>query len=59
MVGKRRKVGGFHISLDEIKALVTKNLDDWKKVSLSVDGSLTVGGLCSAFIKSGSAGYIE
>ena len=34
MDGKRRKLGGFHIPLDEIKALVRKNLDDWKKVSL-------------------------
>ena len=57
MVGKRKKLGGFNIPLDEIKALVRKNLDDLKKVSLTVDGSLTVGGLCSAFIKSGSAGY--
>ena len=57
MAGKRRKLGGFHILLDEIKALVRKNLDDWKKISLFVDGSLTVTGLYSAYIKSGSAGY--
>jgi hypothetical protein len=28
-----------------------------KKVSLTADGSLTTGGLCSAFIKNGSDGY--
>ena len=57
MVGKRKKVGGFHIPLDEIKALIRRKLDDLKKVSLTADGSLTMGGLCSAFIKNGSAGY--
>ncbi len=56
-VGKRKKLGGFHIPLDEIKALVRRKLDDLKKVSLTADGSLTMGGLCSAFIKNGSAGY--
>ena len=56
-VGKRKKLGGFHIPLDEIKALVRRKLDDFKKVSLIADGSLTMGGLCSAFIKNGSAGY--
>ena len=56
-VGKRKKLGGFHIPLDEIKALVRRKLDDFKKVSLTADGSLTMGGLCSAFIKNGSAGY--
>ena len=56
-VGKRKKLGGFHIPLDEIKALVRKNLDDLKTVSLTVDGSLTTGGLGSAFIKYGSGGY--
>ncbi len=56
-VGKRKKLGGFHIPLDEIKAMVRQKLDDLKTVSLSADGSLTVGGLCSAFIKNGSAGY--
>ena len=56
-VGKRKKLGGFHIPLDEIKALVRKNLDDLKTVSLTVDGSLTTGGLGSAFIKNGSGGY--
>ena len=57
MVGKRKKLGGFHIPLDEIKALVRRRLDDLKKVSLTADGSLTTGGLCSAFIKNGSDGY--
>ena len=57
MGGTRKKLGGFHSLLDEIKVLVRKNLDDWKKVSLFVDGSLTVAGLYSAFIKSGLAGY--
>ncbi len=56
-VGKRKKLGGFHIPLNEIKALVRRKLDDLKKVSLTADGSLTMGGLCSAFIKNGSAGY--
>ena len=56
-VGKRKKLGGFHIPLDEIKALVRRKLDDLKKVSLTADGSLTMGGLCSAFIKNGSDGY--
>ena len=57
MVGKRKKVGGFHIPLDEIKALIRRKLDDLKTVSLTADGSLTTGGLCSAFIKNGSDGY--
>ena len=37
MVGKRQKLGGFHIPLDEIKALVRRKLDDLKKVSLSIN----------------------
>ena len=34
MGSTRKKLGSFHILLDEIKALVRKNPDDWKKVSL-------------------------
>ena len=36
-VGKRKKLGGFHIPLDEIKAMVRQKLDDLKTVSLSAD----------------------
>ena len=56
-VGKRKKLGGFHIPLDEIKSLVRKNLDDWKKSAVSADGGLTVGGLVKQFLEHGSTGY--
>ena len=56
-VGKKKRLAGFHVPLDEIKVKVRKNLDDWKKQNSEIDGGLTVGGLCSAFMKNGSAGY--
>ena len=51
MVGKRKKLGGFHIPLDEIKALVRRRLDDLKKVSLTADGSLTTGACVAHSLK--------
>ncbi len=31
--GKKKRLGGFQIPLEEIKEKVRKNLDDWKKVA--------------------------
>ena len=56
-VGKKKRLDGFHVPLDEIKEKVRRNLDDWKKQNRSIEGSLTMGGLGSAFIKHGSGGY--
>ena len=54
--GIRIKLGGFHIPLEEIKAKLRKNIDDYKKLSNTSESSLTVGGLTSSFIKSGVDG---
>ena len=56
-VGKRKPLGAFHIPLEEIKAKLRKNLDDWKKQNHSLEDGLTVGGLASTFMKHGSGGY--
>ena len=37
-VGKRKPLGAFHIPLEEIKAKLRKNLDDWKKQNRSLEG---------------------
>jgi len=55
--GKKKRLGGFQIPLEEIKEKVRKNLDDWKKSNSSIEGGFTVAALASAFIKHGSAGY--
>ena len=54
--GIRKKLGGFHIPLEEIKKALRSNIDDYKKLSNSSESSLTVGGLVSSFIKSGVSG---
>ena len=56
-VGKKKRLDGFHVPLDEIKEKVRRNLDDWKKQNSSIEGGLTLGSLGSAFIKHGSGGY--
>ena len=56
-VGKKKRLEGFHVPLDEIKEKVRRNLDDWKKQNSSIEGGLTLGRLGSAFIKHGSGGY--
>ena len=55
--GKRKRLDGFHVPLDEIKKKVRKNLDDWKEERNTIEGGLTVAGLVTAFIENGSAGY--
>jgi len=55
--GKKKRLDGFHVPLDEIKKKVRRNLDDWKKQDTNIEGGLTVAGLAGAFIKHGSAGY--
>ena len=56
-IGKRKRIGGFHIPLDEIKEKVRKNLDEWKKTAAAADGGLTIGGLVKQFLDHGSTGY--
>ena len=56
-IGKKKRLDGFHVPLDEIKEKVRRNLDDWKKQNSSIEGGLTLGSLGSAFIKHGSGGY--
>ena len=54
--GIRKKIGAFHIPLEEIKAKLRAKIDEYKKISNSSESSLTVGGLVSSFIKSGVDG---
>ncbi len=56
-IGKRKRIGGFHIPLDEIKEKVRKNLDEWKKTAAAADGGCTIGGLVKQFLDHGSTGY--
>ena len=56
-IGKKKRLDGFHVPLDEIKEKVRRNLDDWKKQNSSIEAGLTLGSLGSAFIKHGSGGY--
>ena len=56
-IGKKKRLEGFHVPLDEIKEKVRRNLDDWKKQNSSTEGGLTLGSVGSAFIKHGSGGY--
>ena len=55
-VGKRKKLGGYHLPLEEIKILLRRSIDDLKKTSRTEAEGLTVGGLVSTFIKHGIDG---
>lgn len=55
-VGKRKKLGGYHIPLAEIKILLRKNIDDFKKASQSEADGVTVGGLVKSFLRNGTSG---
>tara|TARA_B100000959_G_scaffold13803_1_gene13640 strand:+ start:220 stop:1119 length:900 start_codon:yes stop_codon:yes gene_type:complete len=55
-IGKKKKLGGFHIPLEEIKAKLRTTIDDLKKTSRTEAEGLTVGGLVSTFIKHGIDG---
>ena len=56
-VGKKKRLDGFHVPLDEIKEKVRRNIDNWKKTAVAIDGGLTVGGLVKQFLEHGSTGY--
>ena len=49
--GKKKRLDGFHVPLDEIKEKVRRNIDNWKKTAVAVDGGLTVGGLVKQFLE--------
>ena len=55
-IGKKKKLGGFHIPLEEIKVKLRTTIDELKKTSQTESDGLTVGGLVSAFIKHGIHG---
>ena len=37
-IGKKKRLDGFHVPLEEIKKKVRRNLDDWKKQNSSIEG---------------------